>query len=165
MFTVDIVEMAALGVRRPWLRSFVRRAVGRIRDETALGIPPDGEVAIVSVGRARMSRLNFRHRGKPRATDVLSFPQEPPGSVGRRPRGPRAAATHLGDVVICPDVARENARSAGRPYRTEVGVLALHGLLHLLGYDHETDEGEMHALERKLRSSLALGDLGDEDLL
>ncbi len=110
-----------------------------------------------------MARLNALHRGTAGATDVLSFPQEEPFDMARD--SPAAAGAHLGDIVICADVARANARRAGRPLRAEIAVLAVHGLLHLLGYDHETDRGQMRALERRVRRSLRLGPLGDEEIL
>jgi probable rRNA maturation factor len=89
--------------------------------------------------------LNRRYRGKNAATDVLSFPAEPDGS-GRVPR-----SGILGDIVIARGVARRQARAAGHGERIELRVLALHGLLHLLGYDHERDSGTMARVERRLR--------------
>jgi probable rRNA maturation factor len=81
--------------------------------------------------------LNQRYRRKDRATDVLSFAAEEPGE--------------LGDVVIAAGVAARQARQAGHSLSAELRVLALHGLLHLLGYDHEHDDGRMARLERRLR--------------
>jgi probable rRNA maturation factor len=81
--------------------------------------------------------LNRRYRQKDRPTDVLSFPAGEPGQ--------------LGDVVIALGVARRQAAAAGHPIGTELRILALHGLLHLLGYDHEQDDGRMLRLERRLR--------------
>jgi probable rRNA maturation factor len=81
--------------------------------------------------------LNRRYRDKNVPTDVLSFPADEPGQ--------------LGDIVIALDVARRQARAAGHSLATEFRVLALHGLLHLLGYDHERDNGEMRRLEQRLR--------------
>ena len=92
-------------------------------------------VAIVS--NARVRALNRRYRRKDGATDVLSFPSEERG--------------FLGDVVIASGVAARQAREAGHSLATELRVLALHGLLHLLGYDHERDDGRMARLERRLR--------------
>lgn len=86
---------------------------------------------------ARVRALNRRYRRKDAPTDVLSFPAEEKGQ--------------LGDVVIAAGVARRQAREAGHSLQTEIRVLALHGLLHLLGYDHEHDEGRMARLERRLR--------------
>ena len=96
-----------------------------------------GHVTVAIVSDARVRALNRRFRKKDSATDVLSFPS---GERG-----------HLGDVVIAGGVARRQAREAGHSLQTEIRVLALHGLLHLLGYDHDADHGEMARLERRLR--------------
>jgi probable rRNA maturation factor len=104
-----------------------------------------GDAALAIVGDATVRRLNRAYRGIDRATDVLSFPAEEPGHPGS------AAPGFLGDVVIARGVAARQARDAGHPLATELRVLALHGLLHLLGYDHEQDQGEMARLERRLR--------------
>ncbi len=103
-----------------------------------------GTLSIVLVGDAAMRRLNREWRGKDYATDVLSFVNDD----GPRVRG---QARHLGDIVIATGVARRQATEAGHAYGTELKVLALHGLLHLLGYDHETDTGQMARAERRLR--------------
>ena len=92
-------------------------------------------VAIVSDARVRA--LNRQYRKKDTATDVLSFPSDDRG--------------YLGDVVVASGVAARQAREAGHSLATELRVLALHGLLHLLGYDHERDDGRMARLERRLR--------------
>lgn len=105
-----------------------------------------GEVAVALVGDRTMRALNQRYRGIDRATDVLAFPAEPPGA-----RLPRGAPRVLGDIVIATGVARRQARDAGEPFETELRRLALHGLLHLLGYDHTRDNGEMVRFERRLR--------------
>lgn len=89
------------------------------------------------VSDAEMARLNHRFRGVVGPTDVLSFP----GGIPR----------WLGDVVIARGVARRQAVAAGHGLGTELRVLALHGLLHLLGYDHDQDDGQMAKLEMRLR--------------
>ncbi len=96
-----------------------------------------GVVAVALVPDARIRQLNAKYRGKNSATDVLSFAAEEPG--------------FLGEVVIASGVARRQARQAGHPVQVELRVLALHGLLHLLGYDHERDGGRMARVERRLR--------------
>jgi probable rRNA maturation factor len=101
-----------------------------------------GSVAVVLATDARMRSLNKTYRGADYATDVLSFPAED----DTQPVNP-----HLGDIVIARGVAARQAKAAGHPLATELRVLALHGLLHLLGYDHEQDEGEMARVERRLR--------------
>ena len=115
-----------------------------------------GEVAIALVSDARMRALNRRYRRKDYATDVLSFPAHGDGSPSVRP-----ASGPLGDLVIATGVAKRQARDAGHSLQTELRVLALHGLLHLLGYDHDdpADRGRMKRLEMRLRKkgSLAAG--------
>jgi probable rRNA maturation factor len=106
-----------------------------------------GVVAVAIVGDARMRALNRRYRRRDYATDVLSFATAALPVAGRG----RASVEYLGDVVIAQGVARRQARAAGHPYVTELRLLALHGLLHLLGYDHERDDGTMERLEHKLR--------------
>lgn len=96
-----------------------------------------GAVTVALVSDARIRGLNRRYRRKDTATDVLSFPSGEPGL--------------LGDVVIAAGVARAQARRAGHSFQTEIRILALHGLLHLLGYDHEHDDGRMARVERTLR--------------
>jgi probable rRNA maturation factor len=123
---VDLVKPA--GVRVPglavWLQSV---APARAR----------GAMTVAIVSDARVRALNREYRKKDKATDVLSFPSEESGC--------------LGDVVIASGVAARQAREAGHSLATELRVLALHGLLHLLGYDHERDDGRMARLERRLR--------------
>jgi probable rRNA maturation factor len=96
-----------------------------------------GGMTVALVSDVRVRTLNQQYRGIDKATDVLSFPAGEPD--------------YLGDVVIAVGVARRQAREAGHALRTELRVLALHGLLHLLGYDHERDGGRMARLERRLR--------------
>jgi len=105
-----------------------------------------GELGIALVSDARMRVLNRSYRKKDYATDVLSFESD-----SGRGRGPGVQL--LGDLVIATGVARRQAREAGHSYQTELRVLALHGLLHLLGYDHEHpgDRGRMQRVESRLR--------------
>ena len=102
-------------------------------------------VSFVFVDDRRMSDFHGRYVDIPEPTDVLSFPADEIDPGGER---------DLGDVVICTDQAARQARRVGRRYTQELSVLALHGLLHLLGYDHERDDGQMAALERQLRPLL-----------
>lgn len=96
-----------------------------------------GAMTVALVSDRRIRSLNRTYRRKDKATDVLSFPAGEPNE--------------LGDVLIASGVARRQAREAGHPLQTEIRVLALHGLLHLLGYDHDTDNGRMARLEARLR--------------
>jgi len=117
-----------------------------------------GAVTIVLVSDPRMRALNRTYRGKDYATDVLSFPQLAPSLKPRIPSSRRASSPQplaptgfLGDIVIARGVAKRQARAAGHPELDELRLLALHGLLHLLGYDHERDNGRMRRVERRLR--------------
>jgi probable rRNA maturation factor len=149
-----------------WLRAI---APARVR----------GMVSVAVVSDARVRALNRRYRGVNRTTDVLSFPAsagsratspeprvsspEPPPSLAKvvsseLRRASRATSPVLGDIVIARGVARRQAREAGHSELTEWRVLALHGLLHLLGYDHERDSGRMRRVERRLRRQGGLPD-------
>jgi probable rRNA maturation factor len=124
---VEVVTPA--GVRAPGLaRWLAALAPARAR----------GVVTIAVVTDRRVRQLNRRYRRTDRPTDVLSFPADEPGS--------------LGDIVIAAGVARRQARAAGHSLQAEFRILALHGLLHLLGYDHERDAGRMARVEARLRA-------------
>jgi probable rRNA maturation factor len=126
--TPDGVNVATRGLG-PWL--------ARIAPASARG---DLSIAIVS--DRRMRALNRQFRGKDAVTDVLSFPSDERG--------------FLGDIVIAGGVSKRQARGAGHTAQTELRVLALHGLLHLLGYDHEEDDGKMARAEMRLRKKAGL---------
>jgi probable rRNA maturation factor len=113
----------------------------RLLEHAARSLGVSGEVALVLTRDPAVQELNARYRGKDKPTDVLSFP------------GPGGAAG-LGDIVVSVDTAERNARRLGRTLLRELDVLALHGFLHVLGYDHETDDGTMDRLERRLRREL-----------
>ena len=125
-----VVEVVATGrTRAPGLAAWLASvAPPRVR----------GTMTVALVSDARVRALNRQFRNKDAPTDVLSFPASERG--------------YLGDVVIASGVAARQARRAGHSLRTELRVLALHGLLHLLGYDHEHDDGRMARLERRLRT-------------
>jgi probable rRNA maturation factor len=121
-----------------------------------------GTVSVAVVSDQRVRALNRQYRGIDRPTDVLSFPAKSSPQRTRRRRSTSFASTKraavssvvelfLGDIVIARGVARRQARELGHAETTELKVLALHGLLHLLGYDHERDNGAMARLERRLR--------------
>lgn len=114
----------------------------------ARALPPAApdSVAIVLVSDRKMREFNRRFRGKDAATDVLSFPTGP----NEDPLGER----HLGDIVISVATAARQSRRTHRALVRELKVLALHGYLHLLGYDHEVDDGAMTRLERRLARRL-----------
>jgi probable rRNA maturation factor len=110
-------------------------------------------VAIAVVSDAVIRRLNRLYRRKDCVTDVLSFPAPRTPRVAPRASPLARRPSHLGDIAIAAGVARRQAREAGHSYATELKVLALHGLLHLLGYDHHdaADRGRMARVERALR--------------
>jgi probable rRNA maturation factor len=125
-----------------------------------------GTLAIALASDAEVRALNQRYRHKDEPTDVLSFPAEAAGPASRRagrlsaasgsrfgPSGRelQAEPRRLGDLVIATGLARRQATEAGHSFATEIKVLALHGLLHLLGYDHHADNGRMARLEARLR--------------
>jgi rRNA maturation RNase YbeY len=135
--------------------------LARVRRELGIG---EADVTICFVSDAEIARMNQAFRKKKGPTDVLSFPavdRGVPVSLPRR-RKPGTAAqrskseTFLGDVAISPATARRNAKKLGRTLPSELQVLILHGVLHLLGYDHETDGGEMDRVEARLRRKLRL---------
>jgi len=123
-------------------RVFTERAL------TAIGAKPAG-VTVVFVSDDAVKRLNRQFRGKDQTTDVLSFPHraEPFENENRE---------HLGEVVLSVGRAAAQAKQNGLTFSNEVEQLILHGLLHLCGYDHETDNGEMNRLELKLRRKLGI---------
>jgi probable rRNA maturation factor len=122
------------------LAAFVRR-VARTAPKT-----PATDVTIVLAGDETLRRLNRTYRGKDSTTDVLSFAAD----TGALPDGTRP----LGEIVISVAQAARQAKACGHPLAREVRVLALHGYLHLLGYDHEVDDGTMMRLQARLQRAL-----------
>lgn len=104
-----------------------------------------GKVSVLVTGNPELRRLNRKFRGKDKPTDVLSFPTLPEASDGL-----------AGDVAISADIATSNARRLGHDPPDEIKILLLHGVLHLAGYDHEHDHGEMARKEQQLRQALGL---------
>lgn len=111
--------------------------------------------SVALVSDRRMKELNRFFRGKDSTTDVLSFPHEAdefePPSADRQP-----PTVFLGDIVISAEQAQKQAAENGLSLENEIKQLILHGLLHLCGYDHETDNGEMNARELELRKKLKI---------
>ena len=126
----------------------------RVRDgglgrwlESIAPVRARGEVAVALATDGRVRALNRQYRRRDQSTDVLAFPSD-------EPRAPSTESRVLGDIIIATGVARRQAREAGHSEQTELRVLALHGLLHLLGYDHHdrADRGRMSRVEARLRS-------------
>lgn len=134
------------------------------RARRALRLPPES-FTICLVTSAEIAKWNRAYRHKSGPTDVLSFPAENDasplrkrGTSGRDPSkwNPEFAGNYLGDIAIAPAVARRNASRFGRTFSREMRILILHGMLHLMGYDHETDTGQMERREQRLRRQLGL---------
>jgi probable rRNA maturation factor len=129
--------------------------LGRVKRE--LGLEEAG-LTVCLVSDAEIARMNETFRKKQGPTDVLSFPTSARGRPVRLRRTSKTIkkGEYLGDIAISPATAKRNAKKNGRRLSSELQVLILHGVLHLLGYDHETDRGEMERAERKLRKRLGL---------
>lgn len=127
---------AFLTLRKPELGRFLKKA------QSAVGLK--GEVTLLLADDLRIKALNKAFRGKNKPTDVLSFPAAENGEG------------IAGDLAVSVDTAQRQAEEYGHSLREEICILTVHGLLHLAGYDHETDAGEMRALEAGLRQKLKL---------
>ena len=126
--------------------SSLEKFVRKVKRELHL----DGrEVSICLVSDAEMARLNKKYRKQNKPTDVLSFPSA--DAAGRN-----CGAELFGDIAIAPQVAQRNAKRYGRTLPDELRILILHGVLHLMGYDHESDSGQMERREKLLRRRLGL---------
>jgi probable rRNA maturation factor len=136
MINMVILKKRVAGVSESGLTRFAERAKRALRVAGTVNV-------LVSDGR-ELKRLNRRFRGKNYPTDVLSFPVA--CSMDRL----------AGDIAIAADIARENARRLGHTPAQELKILVLHGLLHLAGYDHEQDDGQMAREEERLRKALKL---------
>jgi probable rRNA maturation factor len=119
----------------------LNRFITRARRAAAL----KGLVNVLITSSAEMKSLNRRFRGKDKPTDVLSFPAEPD-----------AQKQFAGEIAISADMASQNARVLGHSPAAEVKILVLHGILHLRGFDHECDNGQMARREKQLRAKLRL---------
>ena len=137
-----ILEKKVVGLNEAAMQRFVLRA------RKAAGL--SGQVNVLITGSAALRSLNQRFRSQNKATDVLSFP-----AASAISQGP-TRSNLVGEVVISADIARKNSFLLGHSATDEVKILALHGILHLAGYDHERDHGEMARKEAKLRRALKL---------
>ena len=140
---MDVAIVARQRARRvpaARLEAFAKRVVRKAPPTNATG------VSIVLAGDARVRRLNRNFRGKDRNTDVLSFPS----GGAELPDGTRP----LGEIVISVAQAARQAEAAGHSLAVELRLLVIHGYLHLLGYDHEVDDGTMMRLQARLARAL-----------
>jgi probable rRNA maturation factor len=137
---VEVVSRTAGGVRHAAPSRRLLLGLRRATRKSASG------VTLLIAGDREIRALNRRHLGHDRTTDVLSFPAQGPLEPG---------VTHLGDIAVSLPRARRQARRAGWPVGSEMALLVTHGYLHLLGHDHETDDGTMHRLEARLLEKVA----------
>ena len=149
--TVDVLTESPQWDAQPGAEATVRRAIAQAAAVEGTA-DPDAEVSVLLCDDAVIAALNARWRGRDEPTNVLSFPAPP----ARDP----AAPAHLGDIAIaCETVIRE-AQEQGQPVSQHLALLAVHGFLHLLGYDHGTDDEaeRMEQLERDILASLGIPD-------
>ncbi|MHB1613930.1 MAG: rRNA maturation RNase YbeY [Actinomycetes bacterium] len=144
--TVDVANESGTPVDETALMGVCRYVLDR------MGVHPLAELSVLLVDVATMEALHVRWMDEPGPTDVLAFPMDelPPGRAGteRSEPGPEL----LGDVVLCPEVAERQGAEAGHGRQAELELLATHGVLHLLGYDHADPEehAEMFGLQERL---------------
>jgi probable rRNA maturation factor len=143
---VEVTGAAVPRFSRREIAQFVRRVLIALRVDDDIH-----EVSIAIVDDEAMRNLNRKFRKKNKTTDVLTFPADDSDA------DPNAPGRPLGDIVISIDQARRQATDQKHSLATEVRYLILHGILHALGYDHETDSGEMNALELEVRGKVGLG--------
>jgi probable rRNA maturation factor len=136
---VIIAERKSRRLSPDALSTFLRRA------QMAVGLK--GDVNVLLTANQHMRRLNRQFRQKDKPTDVLSFPADLSG---------KSPEKYAGDLAISVEIARESAKQLGHSLEDEIKVLILHGVLHLAGYDHESDNGEMARTEDRLRQKLDL---------
>jgi probable rRNA maturation factor len=142
---VEVTGAAVPRFSRREIAEFVRRILIALRVDDDIQ-----EVSIAIIDDEAMRNLNRKFRKKNKTTDVLTFPADDSDA------DPNAKGRPLGDIVISIDQARRQATDQKHSLATEVRYLILHGILHALGYDHETDSGEMNALEVDVRARVGL---------
>jgi len=153
MPAVDIVIESPLWRQEPGVAAVLRRAIGEAAAATDVGAA--SEVAIMLCDDAAMRELNGRWRGRAEPTNVLSFPA---------PDRPQSGTGTLGDIAIAYETTAREAQAAGTSFTDHLAHLAVHGFLHLVGYDHQSDQ-EAVAMERLEVSILARLGIADPYLL
>ena len=148
--SIELNNESGIDVPLEGLHDLVRFAFDQLR------VNPEADVAIVAVDEAAMEQLHIQWMDEPGPTDVLSFPMDElrPPKPGEEP-----AMGVLGDIVLCPTVAAKQAEAAGHSVEAELQLLTVHGLLHLLGYDHAEpdEEKEMFGLQDSLLAQFRSG--------
>ncbi|MEJ3652617.1 rRNA maturation RNase YbeY [Actinomycetes bacterium KLBMP 9759] len=144
--SIEVCNESGVSVDEPLIASVARFALDAMR------VSPAAELSILAVGLDAMSELHERWMEEPGPTDVMSFPMDDLAEESRRPDAPELGPALLGDIVLCPEFAKAQARTAGHSLDDELHLLTVHGVLHLLGYDHAEpeEEREMFGLQNKL---------------
>jgi probable rRNA maturation factor len=141
--SVEVTNESGVDLELEWVSDLIGFALARLR------VSPEADVAVIFVDEAAMEQLHIQWMMEPGPTDVLSFPMDElrPG----RPGEPIVTGI-LGDIVVCPTVAEKQAVAAGHSAVDEMKLLTVHGLLHLLGFDHadEDEEKEMFGLQNQI---------------
>lgn len=144
---IEINNLTTVSLDQDFLKKIIREVlIGEGRKEE--------DLSIALVGPGRMRKINKSYRGRNRATDVLSFPEAEIKMKGFK-IGPLQKRENLGEIIICLKEVRKNAKNYGTDFKTELTRVLIHGLLHLLGYDHEKSEKEAKEMEEKQDSYLS----------
>ncbi len=143
--TIEVSNESGIEVSETELISVARFVIGR------MDVNPAAELSMVLLDTAAMADLHMRWMDLPGPTDVMSFPMDEL-EPGGRPDAPESGPSMLGDIVLCPEFAAKQAQTAGHSLGHELALLTVHGVLHLLGYDHAEpdEEKEMFALQVEL---------------
>jgi probable rRNA maturation factor len=143
--SIEVSNESGLDVSEVELVSVAKFVLGK------MDVNPGAELSMVLLDTAAMADLHMRWMDLPGPTDVMSFPMDEL-EPGGRPDAPEAGPSMLGDIALCPEFAAEQAAAAGHSLGQELALLTVHGVLHLLGYDHAEpdEEKEMFALQRRL---------------
>jgi probable rRNA maturation factor len=144
--SIEVNNESGIAVDEPLIASVARYALDAMR------VSPAAELCVTAVTVDTMAELHERWLDEPGPTDVMAFPMDELLDESRRPDAPDLGPALLGDVVLCPEFARKQARAAGHALADELQLLTVHGVLHLLGYDHgePEQEREMFGLQSKL---------------
>ncbi|CAN5308774.1 rRNA maturation RNase YbeY [soil metagenome] len=143
--SIEVSNESGMDVSEEELISVARFAIGK------MNVNPGAELSMVLLDTAAMADLHMRWMDLPGPTDVMSFPMDEL-EPGGRPDAAEPGPSMLGDIVLCPQFAAEQAKTAGHDLEHELALLTVHGVLHLLGFDHAEpdEEKEMFALQRQL---------------
>jgi metalloprotein, YbeY/UPF0054 family len=144
--SIEVCNESGISVDESLIASVARFALD------AMQVSPAAELSILLVTEEAMAELHERWMDLPGPTDVMAFPMDDLAEESRRPDAPDVGPALLGDIVLCPQFAKRNARAAGHSLSDELHMLTVHGILHLLGHDHAEpeEEREMFALQNQL---------------